>query len=72
MSRQGAALKANCILGWIKRNMASRSPSTLLLQDPAWSTASSSRVLSTGKTWTLGVGPEEGHKNDQRDGAPFL
>ena len=40
-------------------------PCTLLWWDPTWSPASSSGALSTGKTWTCWVGPEEDvHKNE--------
>jgi len=42
------------------------------LVDPAWSTASSYGALSTGKTWTCGIGSRGGPENDQRAGAPLL
>lgn len=29
-------------------------------------------LISTRKSWTVGVGPEEGHKSSQRAGAPLL
>ena len=52
-----AAQKANCVLGCIKKGVASRereviAPSTLLLGGPSWSTVSRPGVPSTGRTWS--------------------
>jgi len=68
-----AAQKANCILGCIKRSMASRSKEVLC-----------SGEVSPGVLYTdvepsvqerhgpVGACPEEGHKNDAKDGMPLL
>ncbi|PKU47522.1 rna-directed dna polymerase from mobile element jockey-like [Limosa lapponica baueri] len=70
------AQKANHILGCIKRSVASRLWEVILPlcsgETPTWSTVSSSGALSTGRTWTFGAGPAEGHKDGQRTGAPML
>lgn len=42
------------------------------LREMRHSAASSSAILSTGRTWTCGAGPDEGWKNVQRDGAEAL
>ena len=46
--------------------------SALLWWDPAWSPASSSGALSTGKTGICWSGSRGGHKIDLRAGAPLL
>ncbi|GAB0207560.1 mitochondrial enolase superfamily member 1 [Grus japonensis] len=72
-----AAQKANRVLGCIKNSMASRSREVILppysCETPTWSTASSSGGPSTGERHgAVGESPEEGHKADQRAGAPLL
>ena len=74
------AQKASHILGCIKKNLASRSrcrgrwlcPSTLPWWDPTWNTASSSGPPAQEGHGAVGAGPEEGHKDDLRAGAPLL
>jgi len=77
VSHQSAltAQKADCILGCIKRSVASRSREVNL---PLCAGGTSSGVLcpalelSTQEGYrTVGAGPEEGNKNDQRDGTPL-
>ena len=73
-----AAQEASCILGYIKRSVASRSRELILplysvTVRPHLSTVSSSGALNTRRIYgTVGVGPEEGRKNDPRDGMPLL
>jgi len=70
-----AAQKANHILGCIKRSMASRLREVVL---PLCTTLvrphleSCNPALEPERHGCVGVGPEEGHKNDQRAGAPLL
>ncbi|KAJ7396423.1 hypothetical protein BTVI_145404 [Pitangus sulphuratus] len=66
--------KTNCILGHIKRGVASRSVVPLLCHREA-----PSEVLHPGlgssaeeRHQPIRVDPEEGHKDDQKDGAPLL
>lgn len=78
MSRQCALVgkKANCILGCIKTSMASRSRELILLlcclETPPGILHPSLWPVEQERHRPLGVGPEEGNKNDQRDEAPFL
>ena len=46
--------------------------STLLWWDPTWSPVCSSGALSIRGHGAVGAGPEEGHKDGLRAGAPFL
>ena len=73
-----AAQKANCILGYIKRSEASRSRWGIL---PLYSTLVRPHLESCVQLWSpqhrrdmdlLGVVSVEGHKNEQRAGAPLL
>ena len=63
MNQQNAltAQKANCILGYIKRSMVSRLREVIL--HPVVKPSVKERHGS------IGMHPEEGHKNDPRDGA---
>ncbi|KAK4820564.1 hypothetical protein QYF61_001627 [Mycteria americana] len=78
MSQQCAltAQKASHILGCIKRSMASRSREVIL---PLCSAEASPRLLHPALEpsaqeghGAVGAGPEEGHENDLRAGAPIL
>jgi len=78
MSRQCAlaAQRASCVLGCIKRRVASRSREVIL---PLCSGETSPRVLHSALEpsaqeghGTDGAGPKEGYKNDPRAGAPLL
>jgi len=71
-----AAQEANCILGCSKSSMASRSREVIL---PLCSGETSPGVLRPAlepsaqeRHGPVGVGPEEGHRNDQRAGTPLL
>jgi len=80
MSHQCAltAQKANCILGCIKRSVGSRASELILSLHSALArpqpgvlcpALEPSAQQSHGP---IGVGQEEGHKNNQRDGTPLL
>jgi len=63
------------ILGYIKRSVASRAREVILslysmLCDFTWSAVTKWGILSRDKS--IAVGPEEGHKNTQRDGTPLV
>ncbi|PKU43954.1 rna-directed dna polymerase from mobile element jockey- hypothetical protein [Limosa lapponica baueri] len=71
-----AAQKANCILGYLKSSVASRSREVIL---PLCSGKIPPGVLCTALESStrkghgpIGVSPEEGHEDDQRAGAPLL
>ncbi|GAB0192850.1 hypothetical protein GRJ2_001750300 [Grus japonensis] len=70
-----AAQKANCILGCIKRSMASRSREVILLcsgETPPGVLCPALGSSVQERHGSVGASPEEGHKNDQRAGAPLL
>ncbi|GAB0189801.1 mitochondrial enolase superfamily member 1 [Grus japonensis] len=71
MSRQCAlaAQKANRILGCIKISVVSRSREVIL---PLYSTLLRLESSAQERHGPVGVSPEEGHEDDQRDGAPLL
>jgi len=73
-----AAQKANPILGCIKRSVANRSREVILL---LYSTLMRPHLEFSVQLWSpqhkeghgpAGAGPEEGHKDDPRAGAPLL
>ncbi|GAB0177004.1 cAMP-dependent protein kinase inhibitor alpha [Grus japonensis] len=78
MSRQRvlAAQKANHILGCIKRSMARRSREVILPlcsgETPPGVLCSALGPSAQERHGPVGAGPEEGHKNDQKDGTPLL
>ncbi|GAB0187938.1 mitochondrial enolase superfamily member 1 [Grus japonensis] len=72
-----AAQKANCVLGCIPSSVTSRSRVVFLplystLVRPPCSSASSSGVPSTRRTWSCWSKSRGGHKDDPRAGAPLL
>jgi len=72
-----AAQKANCILACRKRSMASRLrevtfPLCSALVRPHLGSCIHLWSPQHRKDMDLGAGPEEGHKNGQRDGKPLL
>ncbi|PKU46519.1 rna-directed dna polymerase from mobile element jockey- hypothetical protein [Limosa lapponica baueri] len=71
-----AAQKANCILGHIKRSMASRSREVILplcsRETPPGLLCPALESSTQEGHGPVGMGPEEGHENDQRAGAPLL
>ncbi|GAB0199164.1 hypothetical protein GRJ2_002381800 [Grus japonensis] len=72
-----AAQKANRVLGCITSSMTSRSREGILplypaLVRPPCSTASSSGVPRTRRTWSCWSESRGGHEDDQRAGAPLL
>jgi len=60
-----AAQKANCVLGCIKRGVARREREVIVLCPGLGPPVQEGHGA-------LGMGPEEGHKDDQRAGAPLL
>jgi len=69
------AQKVNCILGCVKRSVASRSREAT---ESLYSALVRPHLESCIQLWSppghgaVGAGPEEGHKNDQRTGASLL
>lgn len=71
-----AVQKAKHIPGCTKGSVASRLrgwffPSAPLYWDPTWNTESILRSAAQEGTCPVGVGPEKGHKNDQKDEMPL-
>ncbi|KAJ7413116.1 rna-directed dna polymerase from mobile element jockey-like [Pitangus sulphuratus] len=78
MTRQCAlpAQKVNHILGCIKKQsdqlVEGGDSAPLLSWELTWNAASSSEILSTGKTWTYWSRSRGGHKDAQTAGPPLL
>jgi len=70
------AQKANHVLGYIKRRVASRSREVILPlcsgQTPPGVLCSALESPAQERHGLVGAGPEEGHKDDLRAGAPLL
>ena len=73
MTRQCAlaAQKANCTLGCVKRSLSSMAREVIL---PLYAALARLHLEPSAQErhGPVGAGPNEGHKNDQRDGTPLL